>query len=277
MRRHGAYLRGTSDAGRRNCINSTTTATARLTTCRARQLVLPVQGRHGQDQLRRGVVRRRAGHSQQCVPGQVTSSARTPSARAASCVTRSTTTERRRGRLPAQTVGGALLPRAASAGTGCASRVACAGCGPTGIDAWRRSSDRRDLRRPETIATALSTDVTGAAPTLLPSGLCGRGACKAGQLCADPTGPVCQGAVDPVTETCNGVDDNCNGIVDGHSGPHQRAAPRAVRREAPEACKQGRCPPRRSPMCANQVDARWPRPGSRSATGRTTTATARSM
>jgi hypothetical protein len=47
-------------------------------------------------------------------------------------------------------------------------------------------------------------------------GRCGAGACAAGTWTCDATGSVltCGGGVGPAAETCNGVDDDCNGLVD---------------------------------------------------------------
>lgn len=47
----------------------------------------------------------------------------------------------------------------------------------------------------------------------------GVGPCKAGtQACASGTWSVCSGAVLPLGETCNAVDDDCNGTVDDQVG-----------------------------------------------------------
>jgi hypothetical protein len=48
-----------------------------------------------------------------------------------------------------------------------------------------------------------------------PDGTAGRGACRLGRhTCVDSTWGPCEGMVVPSEETCNGVDDDCDGIVD---------------------------------------------------------------
>jgi hypothetical protein len=48
-----------------------------------------------------------------------------------------------------------------------------------------------------------------------PAGTQGVGVCKAGtQTCADGRWSACQGAVIPSAEICNGLDDDCDGLVD---------------------------------------------------------------
>ena len=48
-----------------------------------------------------------------------------------------------------------------------------------------------------------------------PAGTAGVGACRSGaQTCSTGTWSSCVGEVDPVAETCNNIDDNCNGAID---------------------------------------------------------------
>ncbi len=52
-----------------------------------------------------------------------------------------------------------------------------------------------------------------------PAGTVGVGACKPGtQVCAGGTFGACSGEVLPHAETCNGIDDNCDGYVDNIPG-----------------------------------------------------------
>ncbi|MGZ3457333.1 MAG: MopE-related protein [Archangium sp.] len=47
-----------------------------------------------------------------------------------------------------------------------------------------------------------------------PPGTLGKGVCKAGKPTCDATTVVCSGDVQPGTEVCNGLDDDCDGQVD---------------------------------------------------------------
>jgi hypothetical protein len=48
-----------------------------------------------------------------------------------------------------------------------------------------------------------------------PDGTAGRGACRLGRhSCIDEKWGPCEGQVIPTNELCNGVDDNCDGVVD---------------------------------------------------------------
>jgi len=48
-----------------------------------------------------------------------------------------------------------------------------------------------------------------------PDGTEGIGACRTGmQTCTNNAWGSCVGEVTPTTETCNGIDDNCNGAID---------------------------------------------------------------
>jgi hypothetical protein len=61
-----------------------------------------------------------------------------------------------------------------------------------------------------------TTNATRTCYTGMPANTQGRGICRAGeQRCENGVwGAICQGAVVPRTETCNGLDDDCNGNVD---------------------------------------------------------------
>jgi len=51
-----------------------------------------------------------------------------------------------------------------------------------------------------------------------PSGRCDVPPCHSGTWVCDQDGLVCQGAVNPIPELCNDVDDDCNGVVDDVPG-----------------------------------------------------------
>jgi len=96
--------------------------------------------------------------------------------------------------------------------------------------------------------------VTGVGTTAARADLRSR-ACKAASWCAEPPGPFAKARSIPVTETCNGVDDNCTALwttFRAQSG----VCPRAVRPGTRRSVQQGRLPPRFVTKCdGNQVAA----------------------
>jgi hypothetical protein len=66
------------------------------------------------------------------------------------------------------------------------------------------------------ICNGFDDDCDGRIDEEVPSEPCGMdvGACHAGMTACRDGLPVCEGAVDPVPETCNGQDDDCDGTVD---------------------------------------------------------------
>jgi hypothetical protein len=96
--------------------------------------------------------------------------------------------------------------------------VGCTPAGPSELDrqlakAQKEATKRKpaecypELKEP---CYALADGVEG------PPGTIGRGICKQGERACDAQGfwSVCEGAVLPAKEICNGIDDDCNGKVD---------------------------------------------------------------
>ena len=84
-------------------------------------------------------------------------------------------------------------------------------------------------------------DVPGLGTTCCPSGKCGTGICTAGTLQCTQAGLTCVGAVDAQPEVCDGVDNNCNGIIDDVPGVGTACCPDGS--PAPDGCNKGICEP----------------------------------
>ncbi len=145
--------------------------------------------------------------------------------------------------LPGGTVGGSCCP-SGKCGTG-VCKSGTLRCGATGIECIGAVNPGGEVCDGlDNDCNAEVDDVTGVGTACCPSGLCGRGACKAGTLVCGENGPECRGAVSPITETCNGIDDNCNGIVDDIPGLGQACCPEgSPAGDAPGACNKGICRP----------------------------------
>lgn len=88
----------------------------------------------------------------------------------------------------------------------------CGGCGLVLPEACNGRDDNCDGRIDEGCAC---TDGTSRACYSGSSGTQGIGRCHGGtQTCSGGTWPVCSWEVVPVSEACNGADDDCNGVVD---------------------------------------------------------------
>ncbi|HEX7672202.1 MAG TPA: sialidase family protein, partial [Polyangiaceae bacterium] len=69
-------------------------------------------------------------------------------------------------------------------------------------------------------------------------GSCQFGTTSCGVLPNKPTGIICQGEIDPIAETCNGKDDDCDGIVDDNLTDSWATTPTACNQH-PAPCKAG--------------------------------------
>jgi hypothetical protein len=153
--------------------------------------------------------------------------------------------------LPGGTVGGTCCPSGA-----CGVGVCTAGhlqCGPGGIvcaGAINKSGELCD--GVDNDCNGTTDDVPGLGTKCCPSGHCGTGICTSGTLTCTTSGPagqqkyslLCAGGQDAITETCNGADDNCNGITDDVPGLGQSCCPSgSPAGPAPAACNKGVCRP----------------------------------
>jgi hypothetical protein len=89
-------------------------------------------------------------------------------------------------------------------------------------------------------------DVVGMGLECCPSGACGctNCPCKKGVLQCTANGLECVGAVGAQVETCDGVDNNCNGVVDDVPGKGESCCPEgSPPGDAPGACSKGICKP----------------------------------
>ncbi len=85
---------------------------------------------------------------------------------------------------------------------------ACAACHPGGTEVCEGTLD-------ENCDGRVNEDCTCSTGMMRPCGASSTPPCHMGmQTCASGTWGACSGNVDPMPETCNGIDDDCNGTID---------------------------------------------------------------
>jgi hypothetical protein len=153
--------------------------------------------------------------------------------------------------LPGGTAGGPCCPSGR-----CGVGICKAGnlsCGPTGIECVGAQNPQGEICDGlDNDCNGTVDDIPGLGTDCCPSKRCGTGVCKAGKLtCAqsgDPGNPMfalsCAGGTDSTTEVCDGLDNDCNGIVDDVDGLGEPCCPDgSPAGAAPGACNKGVCRP----------------------------------
>ncbi|HVW25463.1 MAG TPA: MopE-related protein [Polyangiaceae bacterium] len=153
--------------------------------------------------------------------------------------------------LPGGTAGGPCCPSGR-----CGVGICTAGmlsCGPSGIECIGAVNPQGEICDGlDNDCNGTVDDIPGLGSTCCPSGRCGTGVCKAGKLnCAKSGSPgmemyslTCEGGTDKSDEVCDGLDNDCNGIVDDVPGLGQPCCPDgSPSGDAPGACNKGVCRP----------------------------------
>jgi MYXO-CTERM domain-containing protein len=153
--------------------------------------------------------------------------------------------------LPGGTAGGPCCPSGR-----CGTGICTAGmlmCGPSGIECIGAVNPQGEICDGlDNDCNGAVDDIPGLGSTCCPSGRCGTGVCKAGKLTCSKSGDPgmemyalsCDGGTDKSTEICDGLDNDCNGIVDDVPGLGQSCCPDgSPPGDAPGACNKGVCRP----------------------------------
>jgi hypothetical protein len=153
--------------------------------------------------------------------------------------------------LPGGTAGGPCCPSGR-----CGVGICTAGmlsCGPAGIECIGAQNPQGEICDGlDNDCNGTVDDIPGLGSACCPSGRCGTGVCKAGHLTCAKSGASgmemyslsCEGGTDKSTEICDGVDNDCNGIVDDVPGLGQSCCPDgSPPGDAPSACNKGVCRP----------------------------------
>jgi hypothetical protein len=145
--------------------------------------------------------------------------------------------------LPGGTVGGPCCPSGK-----CGVGVCQAGtlmCGPNGLTCSGAVNPTGEVcDNLDNDCNGKVDDVPGIGTSCCPSGKCGQGICQPGVFNCGPNGPECTGGVGPETEICDGIDNDCNGIIDDVTGVGTACCPEgSPAGPAPEACNKGICSP----------------------------------
>jgi MYXO-CTERM domain-containing protein len=87
-------------------------------------------------------------------------------------------------------------------------------------------------------------DIPGKGLACCKSGACGKGICTSGVLQCVGNDAQCVGEVLPETEICDGIDNNCNTVIDDVPGKGESCCPPgSLPGQAPGACSKGICKP----------------------------------
>jgi MYXO-CTERM domain-containing protein len=126
-------------------------------------------------------------------------------------------------------------------------------CGPTGIECIGAQNPQGEICDGlDNDCNGTVDDIPGLGADCCPSKRCGTGVCKPGKLtCAKSGDPgmeafalSCAGGTDSSAEICDGIDNDCNGIVDDVTGLGEPCCPDgSPAGAAPGACNKGVCRP----------------------------------
>jgi hypothetical protein len=144
--------------------------------------------------------------------------------------------------LPGGTVGGTCFSGdPAKLGVGIC-HAGTLGCGPKGVLCVGEQGPTGELCNGiDDDCNGVTDDVPGLGTACCTSGRCGVGICTGGHYQCSGSGLTCQGENAPQVEVCNGIDDDCNGVIDDVPQLGQSCCPDGS--PAPEGCNKGICRP----------------------------------
>ena len=144
--------------------------------------------------------------------------------------------------LPGGTVGGSCFSGdPAKLGVGIC-HAGTLGCGPKGVLCLGEQGPMGEqCNGIDDDCNGTVDDVPGLGTTCCTSGRCGVGICTGGHYACNGTALTCQGENAPQVEVCNGIDDDCNGVIDDVPELGQSCCPNGS--PAPDGCNKGICRP----------------------------------
>jgi len=144
--------------------------------------------------------------------------------------------------LPGGTVGGTCFSGdPAKVGVGIC-HAGTLGCGPKGVQCIGEQGPTGEVCNGiDDDCNGTTDDVPGLGTACCTSGRCGVGICTGGHYACSANGLTCQGENAPQVEVCNGIDDDCNGVIDDVPQLGQSCCPDGS--PAPDGCNKGICRP----------------------------------